>query len=162
VQCPFCASDSAVTETRDSADGVRRRRVCVACKRRFTTYEKVGSPGLKVDKRDGSHEPFDSDKLLRTLARVARHREGVIAVDDLRRVVRDVEATLVDRAVRSVSWRDLVRLVLERLRAIDPVSADRFEASYRDERGRVRIDDDDDGAAPNGPRPQLGLFGTDE
>ena len=71
MQCPFCGSDSAVTETRDSAEGVRRRRVCAACKRRFTTYEKVGSPGLRVEKRDGSHEPFDGDKLFRTLERVA-------------------------------------------------------------------------------------------
>ena len=78
MQCPFCGSDSAVTETRDSAEGVRRRRVCAACKRRFTTYEKVGSPGLRVEKRDGSHEPFDGDKLFRTLERVARHRAGAI------------------------------------------------------------------------------------
>ena len=161
MQCPFCASDSAVTETRDSAEGVRRRRVCVACKRRFTTYEKVGSPGLKVEKRDGSHEPFDSDKLARTLERIARHRDGVIDTDDLRRVVRDVEATLVDRAARSVRWSDLVRLVLERLRAIDPVSADRFEASYRDERGVVRLDDAEVDA-PGIGRPQLGLFGNPE
>ncbi|MBK9034419.1 MAG: transcriptional repressor NrdR [Myxococcales bacterium] len=159
MQCPFCASDSAVTETRDSADGVRRRRVCATCKRRFTTYEKVGSPGLKVEKRDGSHEPFDSDKLYRTLGRVARHRAGVIDGDDLRRIVRDVEATLVDRAARSVRWSDIVRLVLERLRAIDRVSADRLEASYRDERGAVRLDEADPPAAT---RPQLGLFRNDE
>ncbi len=161
MQCPFCGSDSAVTETRDSAEGVRRRRVCAACKRRFTTYEKVGSPGLKVEKRDGSLEPFDSDKLYRTLERVARHRAGVIDGDDLRRVVRDVEATLVDRAARVARWSDIVRLLLERLRAIDPVTADRLEASYKDERGQVRLDDD--AAAPaTGTRPQLGLFRNDE
>ena len=159
MQCPFCASDSAVTETRDSADGVRRRRVCVAGNRRFTTYEKVGSPGLKVEKRDGSHEPFDSDKLYRTLGRIARHRAGVIDGDDLRRVVRDVEATLVDRAARSVRWSDIVRLLLARLRAIDPVSADRLEASYKDDRGQVRLDDAEPAAAA---RPQLGLFRNDE
>ena len=102
-----------------------------------------------------------ADKLARTLERIARHRDGVIDTDDLRRVVRDVEATLVDRAARSVRWSDLVRLVLERLRAIDPVSADRFEASYRDERGVVRLDDAEVDA-PGAGRPQLGLFGNPE
>jgi transcriptional repressor NrdR len=121
VQCPFCTHDSAVTETRVSADGVRRRRVCGTCKRRFTTYEKVGSPGLKVEKRDGRLEPFDSDKLHRALERIARHRGEAIASDDLRRIVRDVEAALVDRNAKTVRWHDVVRLVLARLRASAPI-----------------------------------------
>src|SRR5665647_1980341 len=56
VQCPYCTGDSSVTETRVTADGLRRRRMCAVCKRRFTTYEKLGAPGLKVQKRDGSLE----------------------------------------------------------------------------------------------------------
>lgn len=158
MQCPFCGSDSAVTESRVSADGVRRRRVCSSCKRRFTTYEKVGSPGLKVEKRDGSLEPFDAEKLQRTLARIGRRRAAIDA-ETLRRIVRDVEAALVDRAARTIRWSDIVRLVIERLAAIDPTTAARLEASYRDESGRLRLDDagDDDGA-----QPQLGLFTTDE
>lgn len=159
MQCPFCASDSAVTESRESADGVRRRRVCRSCKRRFTTYEKVGSPGLKIEKRDGRHEPFDAEKLHRTLAKVARRRAAIDA-DALRRIVRDVEATLVDRAARSVRWSDVARLVIERLAAIDAVAAARLEASYRDEGGRLRIDDD--AHADDDARPQLGLFQVEE
>jgi len=77
VQCPYCSGDSSVTETRVTADGMRRRRVCNACKRRFTTYEKVGAPGLKVTKRDGAIEAFDSDKLFGALRRVAAHRNVV-------------------------------------------------------------------------------------
>src|SRR5678809_781059 len=95
VQCPYCNGDSSVTETRVTADGLRRRRVCTACKRRFTTYEKVGAPGLKVQKRDGSVEPFEADKLLVALQRVCAHRPAVHD-DDLRRIARDIEATLVD------------------------------------------------------------------
>src|SRR5436190_17605838 len=94
MQCPYCGGDSSVTETRVTADGLRRRRVCTACKRRFTTYEKLGAPGLKVQKRDGTTEPFDGDKLMVALQRVCAHRS--IADDDLRRVARDIEATLVD------------------------------------------------------------------
>ena len=158
MQCPFCGSDSAVTESRVSTDGVRRRRVCSSCKRRFTTYEKVGSPGLRVEKRDGTHEPFDAEKLHRTLAKLARRRAAMDA-DTLRRIVRDVEATLVDRATRTARWSDIVRLVIARLAAIDPVVAARLEASYRDDSGRLRLDDDGD---DDDGRPQLGLFATEE
>src|SRR5437762_464901 len=62
VQCPYCSGDSSVTETRVTTDGMRRRRLCTVCKRRFTTYEKVAAPSLKVVKRDGTTEPFDGDK----------------------------------------------------------------------------------------------------
>ena len=154
MQCPFCGSDSSVTETRVSAEGVRRRRVCSSCKRRFTTYERVGSPGLKVAKRDGTLEPFDADKLGATLGRVCRHR-AAIKPADLRRLVRDVEATLLDAGARTVSWSAIVQAVLDRLEAIDAVAARRYRASYVDEDDRLRLDD----VAPTDPpRPQLGLF----
>ena len=132
--------------------------MCSSCKRRFTTYEKVGSPGLKVEKRDGTLEPFDAEKLQRTLARVGRRRAAIDA-ETLRRIVRDVEAALVDRAARTIRWSDILRLVIDRLAAIDPTTAARLEASYRDDSGRLRLDDagDDDGA-----QPQLGLFTAEE
>jgi transcriptional repressor NrdR len=157
VQCPYCSGDSSVTETRVTADGLRRRRVCTACKRRFTTYEKVGAPQLKVMKRDGELEPFDSDKLFRSLQRVAAHRTNV-RDEDLRRIARDIEATLVDSGRKSITWNDIVAASLDRLRNIDPVSAQRLAANYTDESGAVRLDDD----APSDSSPQLGLPLTDE
>jgi transcriptional repressor NrdR len=141
-----------VTETRVTADGMRRRRVCNACKRRFTTYEKVGAPGLKVAKRDGSVEAFDGDKLFRALRRIAAHR-NVVTDDDLRRIARDIEATLVDSGRKSIAWNDIVTLALSRLENIDPVAAHRLEANYTDEAGVVRFDP----SAPEQPSPQLGL-----
>jgi transcriptional repressor NrdR len=156
VQCPYCGGDSSVTETRVTADGLRRRRVCTACKRRFTTYEKLGAPGLKVHKRDNSIEPFDGDKLFHALQRVAAHR----AVDDetLRRVARDIEATLLDSGRKSVEWSDIVSQVLDRLRNIDATVAHRFAANYTDETGVLRFD----AAAPSGNVKQLGLPLSDE
>ena len=157
MQCPFCGSDSSVTESRISAEGVRRRRVCSSCKRRFTTYERVGSPGLKVAKRDGSLEPFDAEKLAATLGRVCRHR--ALAPAELRRLVRDVEATLLDGGIKTVGWAAIVQAVLDRLQVIDPVSARRYRASYVDEDDRLRLED----APPVEPRrPQLGLFAGDD
>ena len=141
-----------MTETRVTADGLRRRRVCTACKRRFTTYEKVGAPGLKVLKRDGELEPFDGDKLFRSLQRVAAHRAGV-RDEDLRRIARDIEATLVDSGRKSIAWSDIVTLALSRLQNVDPVAAQRLAANYTDETGAVRFDR----SAPEQPSPQLGL-----
>lgn len=135
-----------------TADGLRRRRVCTACKRRFTTYEKLGAPSLKVTKRGGELEPFDSDKLFRALQRVAAHR-GSVTDDDLRRLARDIEATLLDSGRKSVTWSDIAVLALDRLRNVDTVAAQRLAANYTDESGAVRFDD----AARLDPSPQLGL-----
>ena len=151
MQCPYCGGDSSVTETRVTADGLRRRRVCTACKRRFTTYEKVGAPGLKVHKRDGTLEPFDGDKLFRALERVAAHRG--VAPEDLRRIARDIEATLVDQARKSIPWSEVVQLALDRLANIDPIAARRLAANYADDSGAIRFDDN----APPAESPQLGL-----
>jgi transcriptional repressor NrdR len=140
-----------VTETRVTADGMRRRRVCTACKRRFTTYEKLGAPGLKVQKRDGSLEPFDGEKLFHALQRVAAHRGQ--RDEDLRRVARDIEATLVDSGRKSVPWSDIVSLALDRLKNIDAITAQRFAANYTDEAGIVRFGDN----APAADSAQLGL-----
>jgi transcriptional repressor NrdR len=135
---------------------MRRRRVCTACKRRFTTYEKLGPPLLKVGKRDGGLEPFDHEKLLRSLHRVAAHRSVPDA--DLDRVARDIEATLVDSGRKSVLWSDIVTIVLDRLRNIDSIAAQRFAANYTDETGVLRFD-----AAPPATDPrQLGLPLSDE
>ncbi len=156
MQCPYCGGDSSVTETRVTADGLRRRRVCTACKRRFTTYEKLGAPGLKVHKRDGHVEPFDSDKLLHALQRVAAHRR--VEDETLRRVARDIEATLLDSGRKSVEWSDIVTLVLDRLRNIDTTVAHRFAANYTDETGVLRFDATSPAADPK----QLGLPLTDD
>lgn len=157
MQCPYCSGDSSVTETRVTADGLRRRRVCTVCKRRFTTYEKVGAPGLKVGKRDGSVEPFDGHKLLTALRRIAAHRDAVSDAD-LLRLTRDIEATLLDSGRKSVAWSDIVALALERLENIDPISARRLAANYTDESGAIRLD----GSEPARAIQQLGLPLDDE
>src|SRR3954466_14351114 len=155
MQCPYCNSlDTSVTETRVTTDGLRRRRTCGACKRRFTTYERVGAPSVKVGKRDGAFEAFDRDKLLRALERIAAHRPAV-SPEDLRRIARDIEATVVESGKKTVAWNELVELALARLRNVDPVSAQRLAANYTDESGAVRLEVGHD--VPGAPSPQLGL-----
>src|SRR3954462_12784667 len=131
---------------------MRRRRVCNICKRRFTTYEKVGAPGLKVTKRDGSIEAFDGDKLFGALRRVAAHRSAV-SDEDLRRIARDIEATLVDSGRKSIAWSDIVTLALSRLANANPVSPHRPGANFTAEAGVIRCAP----RPPDQPSPQLGL-----
>lgn len=139
MQCPYCGNDSNVVDSRITGDGVRRRRTCIMCKRRFTTYEKVGSPSLRVLKRDGSAEPFDSDKLARVLSRVCSGRQS-IKPEDILRITRDIEARLIDSGRRQVSSSHIVELSLRRLGEVDPVAYNRLAADYLDENGRLRLD----------------------
>ena len=153
--CPFCERDSQVVDSRTTADGgVRRRRVCNACKRRFTTYERVGSPNLKVIKRNDKAEPFSSRKLLRVLRRVCRHRPGITPAD-IERVAHAIEAQLIDAGAKSVRSHQIADLLLARLAEVDRIAYNRLAANYVDEGGQLRTE----------PRPvtpeeaaQLGLF----
>jgi transcriptional repressor NrdR len=158
VQCPYCGNDSSVTETRVVSDGLRRRRMCGTCKRRFTTYEKVGAASLRVQKRNGHVEPFDSEKLVRALARIGRRRANV-QLEDARRIARDIEANLVDSGRKIVTWSDIVAAALTRLRAIDSIAANRMTANYLDDNGNLKLEGSET-LAPD--QPQLGLPGVDD
>lgn len=155
MQCPYCGGDSAVLDSRSTAEGVRRRRSCNECKRRFTTYERLSAPSIKVVKRSGKSEPFDTAKLLGVLARVCRDRPG-IGDPDVLRVARAVEAQLVDERVKSIKSGELVTRVLDLLRDLDKLAYDRLAANYVDESGQLRTDARPERGSDPG---QLGLFG---
>jgi len=137
VKCPYCDGESNVIDSRASIDGVRRRRECPLCKRRFTTYEKLNEPNLKVSKRSGKTEPFSSDKLIATLKRVCRDRPNVGAAD-IERLARAIEAQLVDERARTVTSGRLVEMVLARLQDIDKLSYERLAINYTTEDGRLQ------------------------
>lgn len=154
MKCPYCEGESNVIDSRASADGVRRRRECPECKRRFTTYERVGEPNLKVVKRGGKSEPFSSEKLISTLERVCRDRPNIDS-SDITRLARTIEAQLVDERARSVSSGRLVELVLGKLYDMDKLSYERLASNYLSEDGQLRPY----GSANAGDdKSQLGLF----
>ena len=160
MQCPFCGStDSSVTETRDSPEGLRRRRTCAQCKRRFTTYERALEPGLKVAKRDGSLEAFDGHKLHAALARVCAHRP--VPDETLRELVRTISARLVDSGRKTVRWSEIIQETLRVLEPIDALSARRLAADYRDDAGALRLDESEEAGEEATP-PQLGLFRNED
>jgi transcriptional repressor NrdR len=154
VQCPYCGSDSQVLDSRSTTEGVRRRRQCNECKRRFTTYERAGAPSLKVIKRSERVEAFDSDKLQRALRRVCRGRAAV-GDEAIRRIARDIEAELVDGNAKSVYSGQIALMALSRLQDIDRLAYNRLAVNYLDESGQLRTDPR---PAGDGEIPQLGLF----
>lgn len=155
MQCPFCGSDSQVLDSRTTTDAVRRRRNCNSCKRRFTTYEKLATPALKVHKRNGKSEPFDSDKIRRVIERVSRRRSSVRPAD-IKRVVRAIETDLLTEKAKSVPSSRITDLVLARLAELDRLAHDRMAANYLDESGQLRTGAD---PVPFDDEPaQRGLF----
>jgi transcriptional repressor NrdR len=149
-----------VVDSRTATEGVRRRRICNECKRRFTTYEKIGASGIKVQKRDGSTEPFAPDKLVRVLVRVGRERPALTA-PVIQRLARTLEAQLLDEGVKSIRSGDILDRLLALLNDVDRLARDRLAADYLDESGRLRTGaprEDDDPARAG----QLGLFADDE
>lgn len=154
MQCPYCGGDAAVLDSRNNAEGVRRRRSCGECKRRFTTYEKIAAPNIKVVKRSGKSEGFDAEKIVQILERVARDRPN-FSREEATRLARTVEAQLLDAATKSISSGELANIVLRLLRDIDRLSYDRLAANYMNEAGVLRTDPQ----APEEGQGQLGLFG---
>ena len=155
--CPYCGGDSQVVDSRSSSEGVRRRRVCGQCKRRFTAYEKAGSPSVKVTKRDGATEPFDPAKVERVLTRVGRDRPA-LSDGGAGRLARALEAQLLDERVKQIRSGELVDRLLALLRPVDQVAHDRLAANYLDETGILRTDR----PTASGDAGQLGLFGDDD
>jgi transcriptional repressor NrdR len=132
MRCPFCGhTEDRVVDSRVGREGefIRRRRECLGCHRRYTTYEYVEDVLPHVVKRDGRREPFDRQKLRGSILKACEKRSvGVQAVDD---VVADIEAKLHERAEKEISSLELGDLVMERLQALDQVAYVRFASVYR-------------------------------
>ncbi len=129
MRCPFCpASDTRVVDSRaaDGGSSVRRRRLCTACERRFTTYERASIVPL-VRKRDGRLEPFDAEKLRRGVARALADRP--IPAKAVTRLVEDIEQNM---ARDVVSADEIGHAVLARLRELDEVAYLRYASVYKD------------------------------
>lgn len=130
MNCPFCSwSDSRVIDTRDAEGGIRRRRECTRCGRRFTTYERVAPLRLMVIKQDGRREPFDRDKILRGIQiACAKRPVDTEAVEEL---VGGIESELYHRGSREVTSREIGEMVMQNLRKLDEVAYIRFATIYR-------------------------------
>ena len=132
MKCPFCGDqESKVVDSRHSEDGlsIRRRRECMNCQRRFTTYEIVESLPIIVVKRDGSRQPFDRNKLLNSMVRAFDKRK--VSLEELDRITTEIEQTIQNTLDREVSTDKLGEMVMERIKPLDEVAYIRFASVYR-------------------------------
>ncbi len=132
MMCPFCKHDETkVIDSRTSQDYViRRRRECLRCERRYTTYEKIEESPLKVIKKDGSRVPFDRDKIKAGLEKACYKRP--ISAETIEQIIADIESDLYENFEREVPSREVGERVMESLRAVDHVAFVRFASVYRE------------------------------
>lgn len=132
MKCPFCGyTESKVIDSRptDEYERIRRRRECLQCQKRFTTYEIIESLPVIVVKKDRSREVFDRNKLLNGLLRACEKRP--VSIDTLERAVDEIESNLQNSLDREVSSVVIGEMAMERLKNIDEVAYVRFSSVYR-------------------------------
>lgn len=133
MTCPFCGyREDKVIDSRESKEGdvIRRRRECLSCSRRFTTYERSDEIPYMVIKKDGRREKFDRQKVLAGLLRACEKRP--IGMSKLAEIVDSVEIRLADTADRELSTTEVGEMLMDRLKALDKIAYVRFASVYRD------------------------------
>src|SRR5712692_4035032 len=133
MTCPFCGfKEDRVIDSRESKEGdsIRRRRQCLSCERRFTTYERSDEIPYMVVKKDGRREKFDRQKVLSGLLRAGEKRP--ISMGKLAELVDAVESRLADTADREISTTEIGEMLMEQLRGLDKIAYVRFASVYRD------------------------------
>ena len=133
MTCPFCGfREDKVIDSRESKEGdsVRRRRQCLSCERRFTTYERCDEVPYMVIKKDGRRETFDRQKVLNGLLRACEKRP--ISMGQLAELVDGVESLLIENPEREISTILIGEQIMDRLRGLDKIAYVRFASVYRD------------------------------
>ena len=132
MKCPYCAHlESKVVDSRPADEGssIRRRRECLECHRRFTTYETMESLPLVVIKKDGGRQTFDRNKLLGSMMKSCEKRS--VSLDTLEQITNEIEQSLQNKMEREVSSAEIGELVMDRLKGVDEVAYVRFASVYR-------------------------------
>ncbi len=133
MHCPFCGHiEDKVVDSRESREGdsIRRRRECLSCGRRFTSYERVEEVPLVILKKDGRREPFDRQKVMKGLLLASQKRP--VSLARIEQLVGDLHARLMERPDREIRSLELGELIMDELKALDQVAYVRFASVYRD------------------------------
>jgi len=132
MKCPFCGNEeSKVIDSRPAEEGVsiRRRRECLSCQKRFTTYETVERMPLVVVKRDGSRQSFDKIKVINGMLRACEKRP--VALQEIEKIADDIEQELMGKLDHEISSEEVGEMVMDRLKELDEVAYVRFASVYR-------------------------------
>lgn len=133
MNCPFCGFlQDRVIDSRESKEGdvIRRRRQCLSCERRFTTYERIDEIPYMVIKKDGRREKFDRQKVLSGLLKACEKRP--VGMGKLAEIVDEAEGRLAENSEREISTIEIGELLMERLKGLDKIAYVRFASVYRD------------------------------
>src|SRR5947209_20280863 len=133
MKCPFCSHENdKVVDSRESKEGesIRRRRECLQCGKRYTTYERIDEVPFMVVKKDGRRERFDRQKVLNGLMRACEKRP--VSIGKLEQIVNEAETFVVDSPERERTTSDIGELIMDRLKKLDKVAYVRFASVYRD------------------------------
>ncbi|RKX59010.1 MAG: transcriptional regulator NrdR [Thermodesulfobacteriota bacterium] len=131
MDCPFCSSQqSRVTDKRSSPGGIRRRRECLKCKRRYTTYEKISENGIFVLKKNGTKERFDRVKIETGVEKAFEKRP--ITKEQIEKMVKEIEEQLRRKGNKEVKSSIIGELVMRKIKKLDNVAYLRFASVYRD------------------------------
>lgn len=162
MNCPYCGyRESRVIDSRDVGDGIRRRRSCLACGRRFTTYERLQRASLLVIKKDGRREEFNREKLLTGIRKACEKRP--LAEDAVERLVDGIETELYQMGQAEISSRVIGDMVMARLKQLDHIAYIRFASVYREFADITTLKEEVDSLASRAalPADQLPLFPQD-
>lgn len=132
MKCPYCSyEEDKVIDSRPTDEGatIRRRRECLNCHKRYTTYEKVESLPIMVVKKDGSRQPYDREKVRKGILRACEKRS--ISIDQIENVLDSIEAHISNSLEREVTSATIGELVMDKLRELDEVAYVRFASVYR-------------------------------
>ncbi len=132
MKCPYCGfEESKVIDSRPTDEGerIRRRRECLNCQKRFTTYEIIESLPIIVIKKDKTREPFSREKLLNGLVRACEKRP--VSLDTMEAIVDEIESSISNSLDREVSTKRIGELVMDKLKSVDEVAYVRFASVYR-------------------------------
>ena len=131
MKCPYCGYfDSKVVDSRPKDEKIKRRRECIKCAARFTTFEEVEKPLLMVEKRSGMYEPFDRNKLITGIFSAIKKRP--VTIDQVSEIADHVENYYANELKTVARSKEIGELVLEQLRGIDPIAYIRFASVYED------------------------------
>ncbi len=130
MECPYCIGASKVTDKRKSPEGIRRRRECLNCKKRFTTYEKISKSDLYVIKKDGSREKFNREKLEKGFEKAFEKRP--ISKEKIEKMINEIEEQLRRKGKKEIRSSTIGELVMKKIKKLDNVAYIRFASVYRD------------------------------
>ena len=131
MHCPYCINQTTrVTDKRDSPDGTRRRRECLKCKKRFTTYEVIAKSDLYIIKKDGAREKFEINKLSKGIYKAFEKRP--VSGEKIEKMIKEIEEQLRKQGKKEIKSTIIGELVMKKLKKLDNVAYIRFASVYRD------------------------------